>query len=156
AISQLSHPHICSLFDVGCDRGVDFLVMELIDGQTLADRIARGPLPLDQVLRYGVEIAEALEHAHRSGITHRDLKPQNIMITRTGTKLLDFGLAHLNAIDVGAPDGATAQKPLTQEGTIVGTFQYMSPEQLEGKPADARADIFALGAVLYEMATGTR
>src|SRR5436190_3964081 len=156
AISHLSHPHICSLFDVGHDSGVDFLVMELIDGQTLADRIARSPLPLDLVIRYGIEIAEGLEHAHRSGVTHRDLKPQNIMITKSGAKILDFGLAQMSVVDVGAADGATARRPLTQEGAIVGTFQYMSPEQLEGKTADARSDVFALGAILYEMATGKR
>ena len=156
AISHLSHPHICSLFDVGHDGGVDFLVMELIDGQTLADRLARGPLPLDQLIRYGIEIAEALEHAHRSGITHRDLKPQNIMITKSGAKLLDFGLAQRGLVNLESPEGATARRPLTQEGTIVGTFQYMSPEQIEGGVTDSRSDIFALGAVLYEMATGKR
>ena len=149
-ISQLNHPNICTLYDVG----ENYLVMELLDGESLADRLAKGPLPLEQVLRYGVQIADALDKAHRAGIVHRDLKPGNIMITKSGAKLLDFGLAKLGApIDL---DGATQQKPLTQEGTIVGTLQYMAPEQLEGEEADARTDIFGLGAVLYEMATGQR
>ncbi len=149
AISQLSHPNICALYDVGNQDGVEYLVMELLEGHTLA-----GPLPLADVVKYGVQIAEALEKAHRNGIVHRDLKPQNIMITKTGAKLLDFGLAKTAAVDVGA-EGPTAQQ-ITREGTIVGTFHYMSPEQLEGLPVDARSDIFALGAVLYEMVTGNR
>jgi Tol biopolymer transport system component/predicted Ser/Thr protein kinase len=153
AISQLNHPNICQLYDVGDD----YLVMELIDGESLADRIARGPLPLDQVLRYGIEIADALDKAHRSGIVHRDLKPGNVMVTKSGAKLLDFGLASVRpAINVSSPQDATMQRALTQEGTILGTFQYMAPEQLEGLPADARTDIFALGCVLYEMLTGRR
>jgi Tol biopolymer transport system component len=155
AISQLNHPNICSLFDVGHHDGTDFLVMELIEGQTLADLLRRGPLPLASVIRYGAEIAEALETAHRSRVVHRDLKPQNVMITRSGAKLLDFGLAKPNVIEVGV-DAATAQKSLTGEGMIVGTLHYMSPEQLEGQDVDHRSDIFALGAVLYEMATGRR
>ncbi|MDQ6799279.1 MAG: serine/threonine-protein kinase [Acidobacteriota bacterium] len=149
-ISQLSHPNICTLYDVG----ENYLVMELLDGESLADKLAKGPLPLEQVLRYGVQIADALDKAHRAGIVHRDMKPANIMITKSGAKLLDFGLAK-----VGAPidlDGATQHKPLTQEGTILGTLQYMAPEQLEGEEADPRTDIFGLGAVLYEMATGKR
>jgi Tol biopolymer transport system component/predicted Ser/Thr protein kinase len=150
-ISQLNHPHICTLYDVG----ENYLVMELLDGESLADRIARGPLPLDQVIRYGVEIAEALEKAHRAGVVHRDLKPGNVMLTKSGAKLLDFGLAKSSVFDMTV-DGATMQKTLTAEGTIVGTFQYMSPEQLEGIEVDQRTDIFALGAVLYEMATGRR
>ena len=150
-ISQLTHPNICTLYDVGDD----FLVMELLEGETLAERIARGPLPMSDVLRYGVEIAEALGKAHRAGIVHRDLKPSNIMITKSGAKLLDFGLAK-SATTLVDLDGATQHKALTREGTIVGTFQYMAPEQLEGQEADARTDIFALGAVLYEMATGQR
>jgi serine/threonine protein kinase len=149
-ISSLNHPNICTLFDVGDD----YLVMELLEGESLADRLARGPLPLPEVLRYGAQIADALDRAHRAGIVHRDLKPGNVMITRAGAKLLDFGLA--KGVNVGIADGATVQKPLTQEGTILGTFQYMAPEQLEGQEVDARTDIFALGAVLYEMATGTR
>jgi len=150
-ISQLSHPNICTIFDVGDD----FLVMELLEGESVADRIARGPMPLADVLRYGTQIAEALHRAHRAGVVHRDLKPANVMITKSGAKLLDFGLAKSATIDV-AVDGATMQKPLTTEGTILGTFQYMAPEQLEGLDADARTDIFAFGAVLYEMTTGQR
>ncbi len=150
-ISQLTHPHICTLYDVG----EGFLVMELLDGETLADRVERGPLPMSEVLKYGLQIAEALGKAHRMGIVHRDLKPGNIMITKSGAKLLDFGLAK-SSVPIVDLDGATYQKPLTQEGTILGTFQYMAPEQLEGLEADARTDIFALGAVLYEMSTGRR
>ncbi|MDQ6802888.1 MAG: serine/threonine-protein kinase [Acidobacteriota bacterium] len=150
AISQLNHPNICTLYDVG----ENYLVMELLEGESLADRLAKGPLPLDQVLRYGVQIADALDKAHRTGIIHRDLKPGNIMITKSGAKLLDFGLAKSGAAP--APTEATMQKPLTAEGTIIGTFQYMAPEQLEGQQADARTDIFAFGTVLYEMATGKR
>lgn len=151
AISQLNHPNICTLYDVGDS----FLVMELLEGETLADRIVRGPLPLSDILRFGVQIAEALDRAHRAGIVHRDLKPANVMITKSGAKLLDFGLAK-SSVPIVAGDGATVQKALTQEGTILGTFQYMAPEQLEGEEADARADIFALGTLLYEMATGMR
>jgi Tol biopolymer transport system component len=151
AISQLSHPNICTLFDVG----ENYLVMELLEGDTLADRLARGPLPIREVLRIGMQIADALDRAHRSGIIHRDLKPGNVMLTKSGAKLLDFGLAKGGAAAVNL-DGATEQRPLTQEGTILGTFQYMSPEQLEGADVDARSDIFAFGAVLYEMATGHR
>src|SRR5436305_8989690 len=154
-ISQLTHPHICTLYDVGNESGVEYLVMELLDGDTLADRIARGPLPMRDVLRYGREIAAALDRAHRAGVVHRDLKPGNVMITKSGAKLLDFGLAKGGSIEI-SPDGATQQKSLTQEGTILGTFQYMAPEQLEGMEADARTDIFALGSVLYEMTTGRR
>jgi Tol biopolymer transport system component/predicted Ser/Thr protein kinase len=152
-ISQLNHPNICTLHDVG----ENFLVMELLEGETLADRIAKGPLPIEQVLRYGAEIARALDVAHRAGVTHRDLKPANVMITRSGAKVLDFGLAKGGAespVDLGGP--TMVQKSLTAEGTIVGTFQYMAPEQLEGARVDHRTDIFALGAVLYEMATGRR
>jgi len=160
-ISQLSHPHICSLYDVGNQDGVEFLVMEYLEGETLADRLARGPLPLEQTLRYGVETADALDKAHRQGIVHRDLKPGNVMLTKSGVKLLDFGLAKVMA-PASPQSGLTAlptvagSTPLTQEGTILGTFQYMAPEQLEGKEADARSDIFALGAALYEMATGRK
>lgn len=150
-ISQLNHPHICTLHDVG----EDYLVMELLEGESLADRIARGPLPLADVLRYGAQIAEALDRAHRAGIVHRDLKPANVMLTKSGAKLLDFGLAKSGSavIDINA---ATQQKPLTAEGTILGTFQYMSPEQLEGMELDGRSDIFSLGVLLYEMTTGQR
>jgi len=154
-ISQLTHPNICTLYDVGNEGGVEYLVMELLEGDTLAGRLARGPMPMRDVLRYGREIAAALDRAHRAGVVHRDLKPDNVMITKSGAKLLDFGLAKGGSIEI-SPDGATQQKSLTQEGTILGTFQYMAPEQLEGVEADARTDIFALGAVLYEMATGRR
>src|SRR5207302_10153513 len=130
-ISALSHPHICALYDVGNQDGVEYLVMEYLEGETLSDRLAKGPLPLEQLLRYGIEIAEALDKAHRQGIVHRDLKPGNIMLTKSGAKLLDFGLAK-SAPSVVDLAGTTQQKPLTQEGTIVGTFQYMAPEQLEG------------------------
>src|SRR5438132_3894449 len=150
-ISQLNHPHICTLYDVGDG----YLVMELLEGETLAERLTHGAMSTEEVLRYGIEIAEALDKAHRQGIVHRDLKPGNIMLTKSGSKLLDFGLAK-SAPSVVDLAGTTQQKPLTQEGTIVGTFQYMAPEQLEGVEADARTDIFALGAVLYEMATGKR
>jgi Tol biopolymer transport system component len=155
-ISQLSHPNICALYDVGEHEGADFLVLELLEGETLADRLAKGPLPLRDVLSIGSQIAEALDRAHRQQVVHRDLKPGNVMLTRSGAKLLDFGLAKpAGSVDAN-PTDATEQKPLTQEGTIVGTFQYMAPEQLEGAEADSRTDIFALGAVLYEMATGRR
>jgi serine/threonine protein kinase len=156
-ISQLSHPHICALYDVGNQDGVEFLVMEYLEGQTLAERLVRGPPPLEQVLRYGIEIADALDKAHRQGIVHRDLKPGNVMITKSGVKLLDFGLA--KAVAPATPQQMTSfptQQALTQEGTILGTFQYMAPEQLEGREADARTDIFAFGGVLYEMATGQK
>jgi len=157
-ISQLNHPHICTLHDIGSDNGIAYLVMELLEGDTLAERIAHGPLPLAEVLKYGAQVADALDRAHRAGITHRDLKPGNIMITKSGAKLLDFGLAKEN--ESGAIEALTSlrteKKPLTEEGTIVGTFQYMAPEQVEGQTVDHRTDIFAFGAVLYEMATGRR
>ena len=152
SISQLNHPHICTLYDVG----ENYLVMELLEGESLADRLTKGPLPLEQVLRFGVEIADALDKAHRAGIVHRDVKPGNIMITKSGAKLLDFGLAKSGAVDFSPPEGLTQQKPLTAEGTIVGTFQYMAPEQIEGSTVDARTDIFSLGVVLYEMTAGRR
>ncbi|MGH9315540.1 MAG: protein kinase domain-containing protein, partial [Thermoanaerobaculia bacterium] len=159
AISQLSHPHICALYDVGSHEGVEYLVMELLEGETLAARLAKGPLPLDQTLRYGVEIADALDKAHRQGIVHRDLKPGNVMLTKSGVKLLDFGLAKV-LVPKGSVESLTsaptAAKDVTQEGSILGTLSYMAPEQLEGKEADPRTDIFALGATLYEMATGRK
>ena len=160
AISRLSHPHICTLFDVGREGDIEYLVMELLEGETLARRLTKGPLPIAQVLRYGREIADALAAAHRQGIVHRDLKPGNVMLTSSGVKLLDFGLA--KTISVGDPvDGAeasTAALPasLTADGTLLGTAPYMAPEQIQGQQADARSDIWALGAVLYEMATGRR
>ncbi|HET9793370.1 MAG TPA: protein kinase, partial [Thermoanaerobaculia bacterium] len=163
AVSALSHPHICALYDVGSEGGVEYLVMEYLEGETLEDRIGKGPLPVEQVLKLGTQIADALERAHRQGIVHRDLKPGNVMLTRSGVKLLDFGLAKSLAPASGLRDDALSSLPtsaepsrLTERGTIMGTFQYMSPEQLEGKDADARSDIFALGAVLYEMATGKK
>ena len=193
AISQLNHPHICTLYDVGYERPmpaapspgpqpsslgpeptplgsdepVHFLVMEYLEGETLAARLDRGPLPLPEVLRHGAEVARALDCAHRRGIVHRDLKPANIMLTTGGAgrqgapevKLMDFGLARPVAPAPGAvalAESPTMSRPLTADGTIVGTFQYMAPEQLEGKEADARADLWALGCVLYEMATGRR
>jgi eukaryotic-like serine/threonine-protein kinase len=171
-ISSLNHPHVCTLYDVGevsppesslADgprSSLRYLVMELIEGESLADRLKKGPLPIQDVLRYGRQIASALDAAHRKGVIHRDLKPGNVMLTRSGTKLLDFGLAKSANEGSGVVDGVTnlrtEAKPLTQEGTILGTFQYMAPEQLEGLDADPRTDIFALGAVLYEMATGRR
>ena len=153
AISAFSHPHICALYDVGNIDGIEYLVMEYLEGETLAERLARGPLPTSQIARFGSQIAEALQKAHRTGIMHRDLKPGNIMITASGAKLLDFGLAKF-AQPEALIDDVTQRKPLTREGTIVGTFRYMSPEQLEGKSLDHRTDIFSLGVVLYEMATG--
>src|ERR1700726_2553500 len=159
-IASLNHPHICTLYDVGHQDGTDFLVMEYLEGETLAQRLIKGPLPLDQVLQYAIEIADALDKAHRKGVTHRDLKPGNIMLTKSGTKLLDFGLAKLKQevapANVQLSQLPTANDPLTAQGTIVGTLQYMAPEQLEGKEVDARTDIFAFGAVAYEMATGKR
>jgi eukaryotic-like serine/threonine-protein kinase len=157
-ISSLNHPNICTLYDVGSQDGVDFLVMECVEGETLAKRLEKGPLPLEQMLKFGAQIADALDKAHRSGVVHRDLKPGNIMLTPTGAKLLDFGLAK-PAVPLAslATLTATAAKrsPATEQGTIVGTFQYMSPEQVEGKELDGRSDIFSMGAVLYEMVTGT-
>jgi len=158
-ISQLNFPHICTLHDVGYDSGVDYLVMELVEGETLAHRLARGALPMSEVLLYGRQVAEALDRAHRAGVVHRDLKPGNIMLTKSGAKLMDFGLARphgMSGAGSGLTQSPTMGAPLTAEGTIVGTFQYMAPEQLEGKEADARADLWALGCVLYEMATGRR
>jgi len=159
AISALSNPHICALYDVGRANDAEYLVMEYLEGETLADRIARGPLPLTQVLRYEAQIADALQHAHRAGVMHRDLKPGNVMLTNAGVKLLDFGLAKLASQQrVFSEDSAPATivKPITAEGTVVGTMIYMSPEQLEGRNVDHRTDIFSLGAILYEMATGQR
>ncbi len=160
SISSLSHPNICHLYDVGSQGGTDYLVMEYLEGETLGDRLRKGRLPLEQVFRMGAEICQGLEQAHRNGVVHRDLKPGNIMLTKSGAKLMDFGLAKAPAAPLGNLSGsnslATMSQPLTTEGTIVGTIQYMSPEQLEGKEADKRSDIFALGSVLYEMVTGKR
>jgi serine/threonine protein kinase len=157
AVSSLNHPNICALYDVGHQDGIDYLVMEYLEGETLAARIEKGPLPNPELLRYASQIADALDKAHRRGIVHRDLKPGNVMLTKAGAKLLDFGLAKGEEI-FQDPSGSspTVSHPLTARGTIVGTMQYMSPEQLEGKEADARSDIFSFGAMLYEMATGRK
>ena len=173
AISSLQHPHICVLHDIGHQDGIDYLVMEYLEGETLADRLRKGPLPIEHAIQIGIEISDALDKAHRRGIIHRDLKPGNIMLTKGGAKLMDFGLAKPGALAASASTdfdrGLTPSSPtsplaiptgavnsLTMAGTVIGTFQYMAPEQIEGKEADARSDIFALGAVLYEMVTGKR
>ena len=157
-ISHLNHPHICVLYDVGHQDGIDYLVMECVEGETLAKRLEKGPLPLEQVLKYGAQIADALDRAHRAGIIHRDLKPGNIILTQSGAKLLDFGLARLIELPSVDPAGlsklTTESDRLTEPGAILGTWQYMAPEQLEGKDADVRTDIFSLGAVIFEMGTG--
>jgi eukaryotic-like serine/threonine-protein kinase len=157
AVSKLSHPHICTLHDIGHQDGVDFLVMELVEGETLDQRLTKGSLPPEPTVRIAAQIAGALAQAHKMGIVHRDLKPSNVMLTKTGAKLMDFGLAKQS----GLAPLATAQTEITQEhskltgeGTIVGTFQHKAPEQLEGKEIDARTDIFALGELIYEMASG--
>jgi len=170
AISALQHSNICALYDIGTQDGTDFLVMEYLEGQTLAERLGKGALPLDQVLKIGSEIAQALQKAHQQGIIHRDLKPANIMLTKAGAKLMDFGLAKpkvsvgSHAVDAFTPSTPTmnlatltsASSPLTQKGSIVGTFQYMAPELLQGAEADARSDLFSFGCVLYEMVTGRK
>ena len=165
-VSSLNHPHICTLHDVGREGDTDYLVMELVEGETLAERLAKGVLPAADVLEFGVQIADALDQAHRAGVIHRDLKPGNVMLTKSGAKLMDFGLARATGMEGPAPESSLTQPapsqsptiaaPLTAEGSILGTFQYMAPEQLEGTEADARADLWALGCVLYEMATGRR
>ncbi|MDD5563700.1 MAG: protein kinase [Thermoanaerobaculaceae bacterium] len=157
AISALSHPAICTLHDIGEHEGTHYLVMEYLDGETMAARLARGPLPLEEALELGREIAAALAAAHDRGIVHRDLKPGNVMLTKGGPKLLDFGLAKLHAASHGLVDPAareTVAGPLTERGEILGTLQYMAPEQLEGGEADARSDIFAFGCLLYEAISG--
>ena len=159
AISSLNHPNICTLHDVGHEGDVHYLVLELVSGESLADRVARGPLPVEEIVRIGSQIADALEKAHRAGIVHRDLKPGNVMLAKAGAKLLDFGLAQGGGTESAAESGSdspTMSRPITKEGTIVGTFQYMAPEQLEGGRMDARTDVWALGCLLYEMATGKR
>src|SRR6266849_1235918 len=169
AISSLNHPHICHLYDIGSQDGTDYLVMEFLEGETLAERLRKGAMPLNEILKIGISIAEALAVAHRQGIVHRDLKPGNIMLTPGGAKLMDFGLAKPLGLQttvasgtvpsftaVATLSGPSPLSPLTTAGSIIGTIQYMSPEQIEGKEADARSDIFAFGAVLYEMATGNR
>jgi serine/threonine protein kinase len=171
SISSLNHPHICTLHDIGSQDGVDFLVMEHLDGETLADRLHRGAMPIEEALTAAIKIADALDKAHARGIVHRDLKPANIMLTKNGPKLMDFGLAKPSpglssgsgaspltpstpTMSVAALSGSAS--PLTQKGTVVGTFQYMAPEVLQGAEADARSDIFSFGCVLYEMFTGRR
>src|SRR4051794_30682368 len=166
AVARLNHPHICTLYDVGRQDDLEFLVMEYLDGETLAARLARGPLPLGEALKHAAALAQALARAHREGITHRDIKPSNVMLTEGGVKLLDFGLAKLR--DPSTPPGQAAPKPrwplddqstgvaVSPEGTLVGTIAYMSPEQLEGGIVDARTDIYALGLIVYEMVTGQR
>ena len=158
AVSSLNHPHICTLYDIGEQDGIHYLVMEHLVGETLEARLAKGALPLEQTLEHAIQIADALDKAHRQGVVHRDLKPGNIMLVKSGAKLLDFGLAKLQAADTPTNLSAlpTEQANLTAEGTILGTLQYMAPEQLEGKEADSRTDIFAFGAVVYEMATGKK
>jgi Tol biopolymer transport system component len=165
-ISRLSHPHICALYDVGREGTTEYLVMELLEGGTLAERIARGPLPIAEVLRIGIQVADALEGAHRSGIVHRDVKPANVMLTRSGAKLMDFGLARAGVLPPLAGLGGSGSRdpgesptlvaPSAPEGSIVGTLAYLAPEQLEGREADARSDLWGLGCVLYEMTTGQR
>ncbi len=163
AISSLNHPNICTLYDVGHQDGTDYIVMEFLEGETLAERLRKGPLTRVQMLGYAIDICEGLERAHRGGVVHRDLKPGNVMLTKSGAKLMDFGLAKAVPVVSMPSSGLTAtmatpagSSPLTAHGTVVGTFQYMSPEQVEGKEADARSDIFSFGAVLYEMSTGKR
>ena len=155
AIASLNHPSICALFDVGQEDGVDFMVMEYLEGETLAHRLTRGPLPLAEALRYAADITHALEQAHRRGVVHRDLKPGNIMLTKAGVKLLDFGLARLREPAPTAGDDSPTLT-MTRQGLILGTPQYMAPEQVQGKETDARADIFSFGSVLYEMIGGQK
>ena len=158
AVASVNHPNICTLHDIGHEEGVDFMVMEYIEGETLRDRLQKGALPLGEALQHGIEIADALDKAHRQGVVHRDVKPGNVMVTKPGLKLLDFGLASRLRHSFGGQEPLSAlpteDKPLTREGAILGTFQYMSPEQLEAKEVDVRTDVFAFGAVLYEMVTG--
>ena len=156
AVAALNHPHICTLHDVGHHDGVDYLVMEFLEGETLAARLERGALRIAQALPIAIEVASALDRAHRSGIVHRDLKPRNIMLTPSGAKLLDFGLAKTTVPALVVGDGGAASSELTAPGTILGTLHYMAPEQLEGRTADARTDLFAFGCVLYEMVTGKK
>ena len=157
-IASLNHPNICTLFDIGEHEGADYLVMEYIEGETLDARIAKGGMTPDELLPVAIQIADALDKAHKQGLVHRDLKPGNVMLTKEGAKLLDFGLAKLAGDGSSNPNfsGITQTTPLTGQGTIIGTMHYMAPEQLEGKEADARSDIFSFGATLYEMATGKR
>ena len=155
AIARVSHPNICTVYDVGQDAGVPFLVMELLEGETLAERVLRGPVPIDAALAIATQIAEALDELHSKHVVHRDLKPSNVMLTASGVKLLDFGLAKLRDGEYkDTVEKATKSLHLTGQGTVLGTLPYMAPEQVEGRPADARTDTFALGVVLYKMITG--
>ena len=159
AVSSLNHPHICTLHDIGEQDGIHYLVMEHLEGESLADRLEKGALSLEQTLEYAIQIADALDKAHRQGVVHRDLKPGNIMLVKSGAKLLDFGLAKLKATEAteeNLSELPTEQANLTAEGTILGTLQYMAPEQPEAKDTDSRTDIFAFGAAVYEMATGKK
>jgi eukaryotic-like serine/threonine-protein kinase len=159
AVSSLNHPHICMLYDIGRQDGIDFIVMEYVEGVTLAARLEKGPLPTVEVLEYGIQLASALDRAHRNGVTHRDIKPGNIILTKSGAKLLDFGLAKAApplAEGATLTNAAAQAQSVTREGAVIGTVPYMSPEQVEGKESDARSDIFSLGTVLYEMTTGGR
>ena len=155
-ISSLNHPHICTLYEFDTQEGTDFLVMEYLEGETLAQRLTKGALPLDQALRYAIQIADALDKAHRQGVTHRDLKPANIMLTKAGAKLLDFGLAKLTPTGPQGDASTKLGESLTQPGTILGTYQYMAPEQFERGQANALTDIWAFGCVVYEMVTGQK
>src|ERR1700727_22194 len=156
AVCLLTHPNICCLYDIGSQDGIDFIVMEYLEGETLADRLTAGLLPLQQALKIGVEIADALDKAHREGIIHRDLKPGNIMLTKSGSKLMDFGLAKPATAAMSVTTLAAPRAPFTERGTIMGTLLYMAPETIQGHAADVRSDIFSFGCVLYEMVSGRR
>src|SRR5262245_53095592 len=155
-ISQLNHPHICALYDVGQDNGTDYLVLEYLQGQTLAEEIAKGPLSIRKALTIALEIGDALDRAHRAGIVHRDLEPGNVVLTRSGAEPLDVGLPKSSAKILPTTQTVTVTTPLTTSGSILGTIPYMSPEQIEGGEADARSDLWAFGCTLYEMLTGKR
>ena len=155
-VASLDHPNICALYDTGRTADIDFIVMQFLEGETLADRLKRGPLPLADALALAGQIADALDRAHTHGIVHRDLKPGNVMLTKSGARLLDFGLARLDVSPTGQVIDMTTRQALTQEGAVMGTLPYMAPEQVSGKAADARADIWAFGCVLYEMLGGRR
>src|SRR5262245_19020442 len=155
-VASQNHPNICVLYDIGCENGTSYMVMEFLEGETLAARIARGAIPVNEALRYAVQVGDALDRAHRAGVKHRDIKPGNMMLTRDGAKVLDFGLAKAAVTAKPDPSAETLTQAISTEGTVLGTPQYMAPELFEGKAADARSDIWAFGAVLYEMATGRK